>query len=130
MAGFVFILLTNIFNVYAPQIIGEGIDFVATLIREQEHIQKNDVVIKTPESLHWISSLTGWGDALTLNAQNWKDYSLYIGLLLATGYIVVYLIKGLFLFYQRQSLIVMSRHIEYDLKNEIYQQYQNLDVSF
>jgi ATP-binding cassette subfamily B protein len=130
MAGFVFILLTNVFNVYAPQIIGEGIDFVATIIREQEHIQKNDVVIKTPESLHWISALTGWGDALTLNAQNWKDYSLYIGLLLATGYIVVYLIKGVFLFYQRQSLIVMSRHIEYDLKNEIYQQYQALDVSF
>ena len=41
MAGFFFILLTNIFNVYAHQIIGEGIDFVATLIREQENIQKN-----------------------------------------------------------------------------------------
>jgi ATP-binding cassette subfamily B protein len=130
MAGFIFILLTNIFNVYAPQIIGEGIDFVATIIREQKHIQKNDVVIKTPESLHWISALTGWGDEITLNTQNWQSYSLQIGLLLALGYIVVYLIKGVFLFYQRQSLIVMSRHIEYDLKNEIYQQYQNLDVSF
>lgn len=130
MAGFIFILLTNVFNVYAPQIIGEGIDFVATIIREQKNILQNDVVIKTPASLQWIKGLTGWGDELILNTKNWQSYSLYIGLLLALGYIVVYLIKGVFLFYQRQSLIVMSRHIEYDLKNEIYQQYQALDVSF
>lgn len=129
-AGFVFIVLTNVFNVYAPQIIGEGIDFVATIIREQANFPNKDVRITTPESLHWISALTGWGDQLTLNASNWKDTCLYIGILLSLGYIVVYLIKGIFLFYQRQSLIVMSRHIEYDLKNEIYQQYQKLDVSF
>lgn len=40
------------------------------------------------------------------------------------------LLKGVFLFLIRQTLIVMSRHIEYDLKNEIYQKYQNLSLSF
>jgi ATP-binding cassette subfamily B protein len=42
----------------------------------------------------------------------------------------MYVIKGVFLFYQRQALIVMSRHIEYDLKNEVYQKYQELDYTF
>jgi ATP-binding cassette subfamily B protein len=40
------------------------------------------------------------------------------------------LLSGFFLYLQRQSLIVMSRYIEYDLKNEIYQHYQVLDLNF
>ena len=40
------------------------------------------------------------------------------------------LLSGFFLYLQRQSLIVMSRYIEYDLKNEIYQHYQQLDLNF
>lgn len=40
------------------------------------------------------------------------------------------LAAGIFLFFQRQSIIIMSRHIEFDLKNEIYQQYQNLGYTF
>ena len=38
--------------------------------------------------------------------------------------------KGIFVFLNRQTIIVMSRHIEYDLKNEIYQHYQTLPLSF
>ncbi|MGE0567595.1 MAG: ABC transporter ATP-binding protein [Bacteroidia bacterium] len=40
------------------------------------------------------------------------------------------LVSGLFMFLMRQTIIVMSRHIEYDQKNEIYKQYQKLDVQF
>ncbi|MBA2613577.1 MAG: ABC transporter ATP-binding protein [Bacteroidetes bacterium] len=40
------------------------------------------------------------------------------------------LTSGLFLFLMRQTIIVMSRHIEYDQKNEIYAHYQVLDASF
>ncbi|MFK5283181.1 hypothetical protein ACI3PL_26780, partial [Lacticaseibacillus paracasei] len=40
------------------------------------------------------------------------------------------LMKGLFMFFMRQTIIVMSRHIEYDLKNEIYIQYQKLGLDF
>ncbi|MEC5144497.1 ABC transporter ATP-binding protein [Chitinophaga sp. 212800010-3] len=40
------------------------------------------------------------------------------------------LLSGFFLFLQRQTLVVLSRHIEYDLKNEIYQHYQKLDLNF
>jgi ATP-binding cassette subfamily B protein len=38
--------------------------------------------------------------------------------------------SGLFLFFQRQTLIVMSRHIEFDQKNELYAHFQVLDASF
>lgn len=40
------------------------------------------------------------------------------------------LTSGLFMFLMRQTIIVMSRHIEYDQKNEIYEHYQRLDASF
>ena len=40
------------------------------------------------------------------------------------------ILKGVFMFLMRQTIIVMSRKIEFDLKNEIYQQYQNLSISF
>ena len=40
------------------------------------------------------------------------------------------LLKGLFMFLMRQTIIVMSRKIEFDLKNEIYLKYQELSLSF
>ena len=40
------------------------------------------------------------------------------------------IIGGIFMFFMRQTIIVMSRHIEFDQKNEIYQHYQQLDTSF
>jgi ATP-binding cassette, subfamily B, multidrug efflux pump len=43
---------------------------------------------------------------------------------------VMALIKGVFLFLVRQTIIVMSRHIEFDLKNEIYAHYQTLPMAF
>lgn len=44
--------------------------------------------------------------------------------------LVLALLSGLFMFFMRQTLIVMSRHIEYDQKNEIFKHYQELDTSF
>lgn len=123
--GFVFILLTNVFNVYAPKIIGEGIDFIYNILSNPKNGN-----IAIPSSIQLLNPITHWGDTIDLSQGNIQDWTLKIGLLLALGYIVTFTIKGVFLFYQRQSLIVMSRHIEYDLKNEIYQQYQNLDASF
>lgn len=51
---------------------------------------------------------------------------LFYGILI----LVMALLKGFFLFLVRQTLIVMSRHIEYDMKNEIYAHYQTLPMSF
>lgn len=47
------------------------------------------------------------------------------------GLIILFnIIKGFFLFLTRQTLIVMSRYIEFDLKNEIFEKYQQLDYGF
>lgn len=40
------------------------------------------------------------------------------------------LLRGVFMFFMRQTIIVMSRIIEYDLKNEIFEHYQSLPLSF
>jgi ATP-binding cassette subfamily B protein len=44
--------------------------------------------------------------------------------------IAVTLVAGFFTFLMRQTIIVTSRLIEFDLKNEIYQQYQRLSINF
>ncbi len=47
------------------------------------------------------------------------------------GLIIVFAImKGTFMYFMRQTIIVMSRKIEFDLKNTIYKQYQKLSLSF
>lgn len=45
-------------------------------------------------------------------------------------YMLLSIASGFFLFLTRQTIIIMSRFIEYDLKNEIYDQYQRLDYTF
>lgn len=64
-----------------------------------------------------------------LSLQTRTDY-LYLALELGGIYMGFSLLKGFFLFLMRQTIIVMSRFIEYDLKNEIYNKYQVLDQSF
>lgn len=44
--------------------------------------------------------------------------------------IITTLIRGILMFFMRQTLIVMSRHIEYDQKNELYHHYQSLSPAF
>ncbi len=44
--------------------------------------------------------------------------------------LVLALLRGFFMFLMRQTLIVMSRHIEFDLKNAVYDHYQALDLNF
>jgi len=52
--------------------------------------------------------------------------ALYIGLI----YMSLILLKSIFLFFMRQTIIKVSRYIEFDLKNEIYAQYQKLGYNF
>jgi ATP-binding cassette subfamily B protein len=71
----------------------------------------------------------GTNTALKYIAENnFSDTSIFITYGLTI--IGLALTSGLFMFLMRQTIIVMSRHIEYDQKNEIYHHYQSLDVSF
>ena len=103
LLGIVFIVVTNFFNVYAPTIISDAVDDLSKALEGSEG---------------------NYGDSFI------SDIVLPLALMAGLSYILVYLIKGIFLFLTRMSIIVMSRHIEYDLKNEIYQHYQRLDLAF
>ncbi|MFM7728208.1 MAG: ABC transporter transmembrane domain-containing protein, partial [Flavobacteriales bacterium] len=128
--GFLLIALGNVFNVYAPAVVRDGIDFLTDALSVQGQLSTEQVV-PAPSSFDLISEWTGQEKVnVTLNEENFASTVVKIGLLLAGLYLLVFLLKGVFLFYQRQALIVMSRHIEYDLKNEVYRKYQALDHSF
>lgn len=63
-----------------------------------------------------------------IEENNFSDTSVFITYGLSI--IGLALTSGLFMFLMRQTIIVMSRHIEYDQKNEVYRHYQVLDASF
>jgi len=66
-----------------------------------------------------ISSESGWLTGAAL-----------LSLKLGGIYMLLSLCSGFFLFLMRQTIIIMSRLIEYDLKNEIFDKYQQLDFMF
>ena len=63
-----------------------------------------------------------------IKEKDFSDVSVFI--IYGLTIIGLALASGLFMFLMRQTIIVMCRHIEYDQKNEIYEHYQTLDVSF
>jgi ATP-binding cassette subfamily B protein len=130
LAGFILIVFGNIFSVYAPVVVRDGIDFLADALRVKDSLQQ-PATIQSPSTFQYIASwFTDKLPTIELTNENYGDTVIKIGLLLAALYLVMYIIKGIFLFYQRQALIVMSRHIEYDIKNLVYRKYQDLDYSF
>ena len=62
-----------------------------------------------------------------IKSESIVKHTLLINILLIIG---AALLSGFFTFLMRQTIIVMSRWIEYDLKNEIFRQYENLPLSF
>jgi ATP-binding cassette subfamily B protein len=69
-------------------------------------------------------------DFISSNYQNPTGNPIKTLTLIALSIFGVILIRGVLLFFMRQTIIVMSRHIEYDMKNEIYAHYQQLDMQF
>lgn len=73
-------------------------------------------------------------DTMMLYANNLESHSkseiTKYGLISAGLFIGLAFAKGLFLFFTRQTIIIVSRLIEFDLKNEIYAKYQELDYTF
>ena len=80
---------------------------------------KMPLCVKTAvDGIMSAQQVEGLNDALLLSLQIGGIY-----MLLSLG-------KGFFLFLTRQTIIVTSRYIEFDLKNEIYNQYQRLSYNF
>jgi ATP-binding cassette subfamily B protein len=73
-------------------------------------------------------------DPLVLRVIQWMEVQKFeFGtLILIAGLLLLCfaLLRGFFMFLMRQTIIVMSRHIEFDQKNEVYEHYQKLDLLF
>ena len=89
-----------------------------TIISNYFGVKMPIYVKDTVDSLMGSVSVTSLNDAL------------YLSLKIGGIYLILSFAKGFFLFLMRQTIIVMSRHIEFDLKNEIFNHYQKLDSAF
>ncbi|MBL6873326.1 MAG: ABC transporter ATP-binding protein [Flavobacteriales bacterium] len=101
LIGVVFVVVSNLFALYPAVFTRKAFDTA----KEAIELSQNNGTVD-------FDSLTS-----TL---------LYFGMML----ILFALLKGVFMFFMRQTIIVMSRLIEYDIKNEIYDHYQKLDRAF
>lgn len=104
--GLIFVIISNIFQIVPAWLVRDSIDLVV-------------------DNISLYRSMKG----TELQADFFKVFA--FGILIYAGWILVMaLLRGLFLYFVRQTLIVMSRHVEYDLKNEIFEHYQTLPLSF
>ncbi len=106
LLGVLFVVISNSFQIIPAQLVRYALD----MINENLNVYHAFTGLNIQEVYHQLIN---------------KAIVLY-GILI----LVIAILRGLFLFLVRQTIIVMSRHIEYDLKNEIYQHYQQLPVSF
>ena len=104
--GTIFIIISNFFQIIPAQLVRLSIDHVVTNLRVYQSFEGSSL----QDSFFNIFAF---------------GVVLYAGLIL-----VMALLRGIFLYFVRQTLIVMSRLIEYDLKNEIFEHYQSLPLSF
>ncbi len=104
--GTLFTIISNLFGIIPAQLVRYALDLVGETL-----------------DLYYLFDGAELQSAL---------YDVFTNSILLYGLLILAmaLLKGFFLFLVRQTIIVMSRHIEYDLKNDIYQHYQTLSMSF
>ena len=115
--GILFIVISNYFGVLAPQITGFIIDFVRRNLPGY---------VVSPKSRSYDITVQKFIDWV----ENIELAPLQIVLLSGGLILALALLRGFFMFLMRQTIIVMSRHIEYDQKNEVFDHYQKLDATF
>jgi ATP-binding cassette subfamily B multidrug efflux pump len=104
--GLVFVIISNIFKIYPAQMVRHSID----LVTDNLGLYKSFNGTAVQESFFGVFSSS----------------ILFYALLI----LIMALLHGLFLYFVRQTLIVMSRLVEYDLKNDIFAHYETLPLSF
>ncbi len=115
--GILFVILTNYFRILSPQLTGYVVNSVVTVLKGTSNVATTElhnydiIVVKI---IQWF------------NDKSFQNRILYTGIIL----FVIAIISGFFMFLMRQTIIVMSRHIEFDQKNEIFAHYQKLDTGF
>jgi len=124
--GALFIIISNYFAVLVPQVTRFIIDHVQKSIDATQHITRP--VGNKPDRAYdfFVLKFIDWVER---NFSESSDLSRVV-ILCGVTILLLALLRGFFMFLMRQTIIVMSRHIEYDQKNEVFQHYQQLDTSF
>jgi ATP-binding cassette, subfamily B, multidrug efflux pump len=104
--GIIFTIISNIFVIIPAQLVRVAIDYVV-------------------ESFSFFQAFSNTGLAGLARVQFFK-FIIAFGVLI----LLMALLRGFFLFLIRQTIIIMSRLIEFDMKNEIFSHFQGLPLSF
>lgn len=104
--GILFVAISNLFAVLPPVVVRVTLDSVVSNIGSYRLLGGSKLEGSMQQ---YIFSLVLWNALLILGLA---------------------VLRGIFMFFMRQTIIVMSRHIEFDQKNEIYGHYQELDTQF
>jgi ATP-binding cassette subfamily B protein len=104
--GLVFILFSNVFAILIPPIVRESIDGVLLFLDEGKMPKYHNIIPYYFQSKFGIAILSG-------------------GLILLSAFL-----KGICMYFMRMTIIVMSRYIEFDQKNDIFKHYQSLGQDF
>lgn len=104
--GTIFTIISNLFGIIPAQLVRYALDLVIETL--DVYYLFNGVSLQT------------------------EMYDIFAFSILLYGFLILLmaLLKGIFLFLVRQTIIVMSRHIEFELKNDIYEHYQTLPAAF
>jgi len=114
--GILLVIATNYLAVLAPQITG----YVVGLVQAKLPGGKPAPSLHNEIIVNWISSISN---------NNHFSFAWLITFCSVT-ILVLAIVRSIFMFFMRQTIIVMSRHIEFDQKNQVYAHYQKLDTEF
>jgi len=106
LMGILFTIISNVFVIIPAQLVRIAIDYVV-------------------ESFAFYQVFAD-GELATVARSQFMKFVFIFGVLI----LVMALLRGFFLFLIRQTIIIMSRLVEYDMKNEIFEHYQTLPLSF
>ena len=115
-SGILLVIATNYLAVLAPQITG----YVVSLVQAKLPGGKPVDTLHSDLIISFIADL---------GKRNGFSFAALITFCSIT-ILILALIRSVFMFFMRQTIIVMSRHIEYDQKNQVYAHYQKLDPEF
>lgn len=121
LLGIFFVVISNYFGILAPQVTGYIMDEV------QSHMGGGSN-LPAAATREYDPLINIFIQKLRLHIQQ-HDLS-WLVMICGICLLLLALLRGIFMFFMRQTLIVMSRFIEYDQKNEIYEHYQQLGTDF
>jgi ATP-binding cassette subfamily B protein len=114
--GILLVIATNYLAVLAPQITG----YVVSLVQAKLPGGKPVAPIQDDLIVSYIADIS---------THQQFSFSALITFCSIT-ILALAIIRSVFMFFMRQTIIVMSRHIEFDQKNQVYAHYQKLDTEF